>query len=123
MGVHYLLSDGKTQAGPGSPCGALIIGLVELVEDSGELILGNAGASVLHGDPHARIRRLEAQRYGASPRRELERVRQQVAEHLVDAVEVPKDLVGNVGSGPDRELDCALSRQYVECALHLVRQM
>jgi len=108
MGLYDLFSDGKTQARPGSSGIRLIIGLIELLEDARDLIRRNSCSGVTHAHTYCGADGIDGQLDGPTVRRELERIRQQVAEHLVDSVEIPKDFVGKSVATVNAKRDLAL---------------
>src|SRR5206468_3901756 len=81
------------QAEAGALCGrlSLVIGLVKLVEDVGKLFRGDAGASISDRNDYVAVCRLHCEGHCAATRGKLECVREEVAQHLVDAVLIPKD--------------------------------
>src|SRR5262245_44921640 len=119
MGLNYLLSDGKTQARASRPRFSLIVGLIELIEDPVHLVRGNSRPGIADAHPDPRFDRVDGQLDSSAVRRELERVRQQVADHLVDTVEVPEHLVGEAVAALDAERDLALYGEHVECSLEI----
>src|SRR5512146_607994 len=56
-------------------------------------------------------------------RSELERIRQQVADDLVDPVDVPLDFIGQARAPLDPEPDLALDGQHVEGVFKVVEQL
>ena len=90
MGLHNLLSDGKSQAGPGGPSRTLIVGLIELLEDPGKLLGGDPRSGVVH--PHENgvvVHWLQDKLDCSTVRRELEGIGQQIPEDLVDPIGIP----------------------------------
>src|SRR5439155_26905426 len=69
----------------------------ELREDATLLCIGNAHTFVSDGDANSRPVRLESHLYDASVRRVLDRVGEQIAQYLFDAVALTQDRHGPVG--------------------------
>jgi len=74
----------------------LIVRLVEFFKDMRQLLGRDAHARVTDHQAHLALSALDGQLYGTPAIGELERVRQQVSEHLIDTVFVPQHLGGKL---------------------------
>jgi hypothetical protein len=120
VGLDNLLGDGKSQA-RSRRCGrSLIIRLVELLKDTRKLIGRNSRPGVVNLHLNGVVHRLYRKLHRAALRGELESVRQQVAEHLVDAILIPMHVGREIAATDHPEVDVALNGQDVESALEIL---
>ena len=104
VGPHEALHDRQPEAEPAlaRPGGA---GPPEAVERPRPLLLGHPGAVVADLDPHVRAVGHGDDRHLAVGRRDVERVAQEVVEHLLEASRDAAHLmVVDVGAEPDAPL-------------------
>src|ERR1051326_7644836 len=53
---------------------------------------------------------------------ELERIGEEISEHLVHAIAVPQHVGREMFAAPDDESDAALQREHLECLLELIEE-
>src|SRR5690348_15907270 len=97
----------------------LVVRLEELLEDVRQLLQRDAGARVAYIEMHLLIHRIHEQLHRSAALRELERVRDEIAEHFADAVGIPEDFGGQRTRALDPEIDPPLHRQHPERLLEL----
>src|SRR5262245_42719391 len=85
------LDQVQTEANPGHIASRRRIALPEHVEDMGQEVFRDAAPGVGNPDFELSIDNRAAGRHGATCRRELHRVREQVPEHLPEPMRVGKD--------------------------------
>jgi len=93
--VQELLHQGQADAGPAAPLPAVVLHLVEPIEDAAELPLGDADAGVLDREPEAVVPPAAADRDAAGvvlpPVGVAERVGEEVQDHLLQLLHVHRD--------------------------------
>src|SRR5262245_55972520 len=120
VGLHNLLGNGKSQARPGGPSGPLIVRLIKLLEYARKLFGRNSRSGVVNApEDGVVLRRLENELSRPATPRELEGVRKEIPQHLVDPVPVPEDLVGQTRLSLDTKFDLALDGQHPEGTLEI----
>src|SRR5688572_14102130 len=101
----------------------LIGSLKELLEDARDLLRRDAGARVVHFHLNALLYRRDSQIDLAATFGELERVRDQIPKHFVDAIGIPVDGLGqSLLSGAHLEANAALVGEYLERLLEIVQE-
>src|SRR6266516_525659 len=102
---HQLAHHGEAEANPARRAGVGDVDLVETLEDAVQLRHGDADAVVLDADSELVALGAGAEQAGAVGRGVLDRVLQQVAEHLAEAAPVGQDrrqVNGQVEAHPHR---------------------
>src|SRR5688500_10314001 len=101
---------GYGQPQPRALCGCvgLIACLEEFLEDVRQLLGGYSDAGIAHGNAHVVVGALDAELDRASAVRELERVREKVAQHFVDTILVPEYMRRKISAANDAEVDLPL---------------
>ena len=131
-----LAADGEAESRPPVLAARAAVGLLEGLEDDELLVAGNPDARVVHREREHGVGPPEAV---AEPARaalgladgqgdpslpgELERVRQQVLDHLLQALGVGQHGPGRRGIEVDRELEALRLRDVAEGAFHVVVQV
>src|SRR5262245_22788581 len=85
MQLDQVFDESKAEAEAAVPSGARRVGLSEAVKDIRQEITADAFARVAHGDANVRVYALQERFDAASLRRELDRVGEQVPDHLLQA--------------------------------------
>src|SRR5512141_488945 len=122
MRLDDLAGYRKAQPGALRRCERLIACLEEFLEDVRQLLGGDADPGVTHRDGYFVLGPFDAQLDRAAAVGELERVREKIAEHFVDAVFVPEDVCRKVARANDAEVDLALKRQHLERRLERMQE-
>src|SRR5215468_10798969 len=97
MQLDQIFNERQAKAESAVPSGARRVGLSEAVKDIGHEIRADSFARVAHGDANVRVHALQARFYAASLRGELDRVGEQVPDHLLQASGVAGDLANFEG--------------------------
>src|SRR5499426_464830 len=85
MQLDQVFDERQSKAESAVPSGARRVGLAEAFKDIGQEIRADAFARVAHGDANVRVHALQARFDAASLRGELDRVGEQVPDHLLQA--------------------------------------
>src|SRR5690349_15285331 len=119
MRAHDCLRDREPESRPLRRCRGLVVGLEELVEDVRYVLRWNPCARIAHLHANRVVRSGNRQLDRPATFRELEGVRQQVAEYFTHAVFVPDDLIGESGSAVHIEPHTSLNGEHAERRLEL----
>src|SRR5499426_1674491 len=85
MQLDQVFDERQSKAESAVPSGARRVGLSEAVKDIGQEIRADAFARVAHGDADVRVHALQARFDSTSLRSELDRVGEQVPNHLLQS--------------------------------------
>src|SRR6266511_3165101 len=100
MQLDQVFDERQSKAEYAVPSGARRVGLSEAVKDIGQEIRADAFARVAHGDADVRVHALQARFDSTSLRSELDRVGEQVPDHLLQSRGVTRNLTnfgGEIG--------------------------
>ena len=128
-----LAADREPEPGPAEAAADRALGLLERLEDQAQLVRRDADPGVDHRERddvlgarqrvaavvHVGRRSADAELDGAAVR-ELERVREQVLQHLLEALLVGRELLRGVRRQVDREVESLLARHRREGALDVL---
>src|SRR6266542_819049 len=115
--------DRQAETQPAVTAGRRAIGLRKTIEDVGQELGADADARVFDRDRRVVALALQAHGHAAVARRELHRVRQQVPEHLLQAIAVPRNGIDIVDLTVNRDvLGFGGWRDGVERRVHHVAQ-
>jgi phage shock protein A len=89
--LDEVLRDRHAQSQPGLASRRRAVSLPEAFEDVGQKLRRDTLSRVAHGDLDARIHARQTNLHAAAPRSELDRVRQQIPHHLLQAFGVAGD--------------------------------
>src|SRR5262245_29662444 len=97
MQLDQVFDERQSEAESAVPSGARRVGLSETVKDIRQEIRADAFARVAHGDANVRVYALQERFDAASLRGELDRVGEQVPDHLLQARRVAGNLANFAG--------------------------
>src|SRR5262245_60998856 len=92
MQLDQVFDERQAEAESAVPSGARHVGLAEAGKDIGQEIRADAFARVAHGDANVRVNALQPRFDSTSLRSELDRVGEQVPDHLLQSRGVAGDL-------------------------------
>ena len=104
MAFDEIADDGQAEAEAAVRARRGSVGLAERLENMREKIARDSAAGIGHDQANRGRRVLQLHRHLAARRRELDRVRQQVPDHLAQTIVVAEDRAGGGGVGRD-EID------------------
>src|SRR5690606_2764821 len=109
---HERAGDGEAEPETSVPPAQRAVGLPEAVEDVRQERARDTFAVVAHADPDAALDAIEIDLDPAAARRELDRVGQQVAEHLLQPIGAAAHEAARLAD-PQLDVDVALCRSEV----------